>query len=75
MTSVPVPAGRDLFVRICEKWLKDRRGRTLSYEDIVHYQKVVVALGETIGLMGERCLAEMFEKKKNRKTGFPRSRE
>jgi len=39
--------------QVCEKWLKDRRGRALSYEDIVHYQKVVVALGETIGLMGK----------------------
>jgi predicted helicase len=37
--------------QVCEKWLKDRRGRELSAEDIVHYQKVVLALGETIRLM------------------------
>jgi hypothetical protein len=36
-----------------EEWLKDRRGRTLSKDDIVHYQKVVVALAETIPLMQE----------------------
>lgn len=36
---------------VCEKWLKDRRGRALSAEDIAHYQKVVLALGETIRLM------------------------
>jgi hypothetical protein len=33
--------------------LKDRRGRQLSYEDLTHYQRVVVALQETIRLMGE----------------------
>ena len=39
--------------QVCEKWLKDRRGRILSYEDIHHYQKIVVALKETIRLMAE----------------------
>jgi predicted helicase len=39
--------------QVCEKWLKDRRGRTLSDEDINHYQRVVVALSETIRLMAE----------------------
>jgi len=39
--------------RFCEKWLKNRRGRQLSSEDIAHYQKIVNALGETIRLMGE----------------------
>ncbi len=37
--------------QVCEKWLKDRRQRNLSYEDISHYEKIVVALGETIRLM------------------------
>ena len=39
--------------QVCEKWLKDRRGRILSDEDINHYQRVVVALNETIRLMAE----------------------
>ena len=39
--------------QVCEKWLKDRRGRTLSYDDTTHYQKIVVALKETIRLMAE----------------------
>ena len=39
--------------QVCEKWLKDRKGRTLSKDDIAHYQKVVVALSETIRLMKE----------------------
>lgn len=38
---------------VCEKWLKDRRGRTLSNDDITHYQKIIVALKETICLMKE----------------------
>jgi hypothetical protein len=33
--------------------LKDRKGRVLSSEDITHYQRVVVALKETIRLMKE----------------------
>ncbi len=39
--------------QVCEKWLKDRRERELSTEDIVHYGKVVVSLRETIRLMAE----------------------
>ena len=30
-----------------QKWLKDRKGRTLDYTDILHYQKIIVALTET----------------------------
>jgi hypothetical protein len=37
--------------QVCHKWLKDRKGRTLSDDDIAHYQKIVVAISETIGLM------------------------
>ncbi len=39
--------------QVCEKWLKDRKGRTLSSDDIDHYQKIVVALSETIRIMRE----------------------
>ena len=39
--------------QVCEKWLKDRRSRVLSEEDITHYQKIGVALNETIRLMAE----------------------
>jgi predicted helicase len=38
---------------VCHKWLKDRKGRKLTYEDTQHYQKIVVALNETIRLMSE----------------------
>ena len=39
--------------RICEKWLKDRKGRVLSEDDIDHYRKIIVALSQTIRLMQE----------------------
>jgi predicted helicase len=39
--------------QVCEKWLKDRKGRILSKDDIAHYQKIVVALNETIRIMAE----------------------
>ena len=34
-----------------DKWLKDRRGRTLTFDDLDHYQRIAAALEETIGLM------------------------
>jgi predicted helicase len=36
-----------------QKWLKDRKGRTLNFEEILHYQKIIVALTETDRLMKE----------------------
>ncbi len=37
--------------QVCDKWLKDRKGRTLTFEDIAHYCRVVGALAATIRLM------------------------
>jgi predicted helicase len=37
--------------QVCEKWLKDRKGRTLTLDDIEHYQKTVAALTRTQTLM------------------------
>jgi predicted helicase len=39
--------------QVCEKWLKDRKGRTLSNEDINHYHRIIVALAETTRIMAE----------------------
>lgn len=39
--------------QVCEKWLKDRKGRVLGHDDLQHYCRVVAALGDTIRLMGE----------------------
>lgn len=36
-----------------QKWLKDRRGRALSWNDIGHYQKIVKILAETHCIMEE----------------------
>jgi len=34
--------------QVCDKWLKDRKGRPLSLDDITHYCKVVTSLKKTI---------------------------
>ena len=36
-----------------QKWLKDRKERKLEFDDILHYQKIIVALFETDRLMKE----------------------
>lgn len=36
-----------------QKWLKDRRGNKLEYDDIIHYKRIIVALTETERLMME----------------------
>ncbi len=36
-----------------QKWLKDRKDRALDFEDILHYQKIIVALTETNRIMQE----------------------
>jgi hypothetical protein len=37
-----------------QKWLKDRKGRVLKFEDIKHYQKIIASLCETDKLMKEK---------------------
>ena len=39
--------------RVCEKWLKDRQGRSLTLDDRRHYTRVVAAMRETVRLMTE----------------------
>ncbi|MEZ4525652.1 MAG: type ISP restriction/modification enzyme [Desulfobacterales bacterium] len=34
-----------------QKWLKDRKGRSLNFDDILHYQKIIAALNRTDSLM------------------------
>ncbi|MCX6746490.1 MAG: N-6 DNA methylase [Candidatus Parcubacteria bacterium] len=36
-----------------QKWLKDRKARKLTSDDMEHYQKMIVAMGETIRIMKE----------------------
>lgn len=39
--------------QVCEKWLKDRRGRALTNADLEQYDRIVGALAETIRIMNE----------------------
>jgi len=39
--------------QVCEKWLKDRRERQLTHDDLQHYKKIVAALSRTIELMNQ----------------------
>lgn len=39
--------------QVLEKWLKDRKGRVLTFDDIQHWQRTAVALTETQRLMRE----------------------
>ena len=39
--------------QVCEKWLRDRRGRVLTFDDQEHYQRIVVAIAETIRVMDQ----------------------
>jgi len=42
-----------------QKWLKDRKGRELSYDDIRHYQRIIKILTETGRIMAEIELPEV----------------
>jgi hypothetical protein len=39
--------------QVCHKWLKGRKGRTLSENDISHYQNIIASINETIRISGE----------------------
>ena len=39
--------------QVCEKWLKDRKERTLTFEEVQTYLKIVTALSKTIELQNE----------------------
>jgi type I restriction-modification system DNA methylase subunit len=39
--------------QVCEKWLKDRKGRTLSLEEIKHYCNLATALKRTIEIQAK----------------------
>jgi predicted helicase len=53
--NVP-PAAWTFFIggyQPLQKYLKDRKGRTLTFDEIQHYQKIVAVLGETILIQNE----------------------
>jgi hypothetical protein len=39
--------------QVCERWLSDRKGRQLTYDDVQHWQRIVVAVKETMWLSKE----------------------
>jgi hypothetical protein len=39
-----------------QKWLKDRKGRALSFDDVMHYQRIIKILCETDRIMKEITL-------------------
>ena len=43
---------------VSEKWLKDRKGRELSSEEVAHYARVVTAIAETISI--QKSLDDLF---------------
>lgn len=48
------PVSWDFYIggyQPAQKWLKDRKGRTLSFEEVKHYQKILKTLSETDRLM------------------------
>jgi hypothetical protein len=55
--SRPVSAGCLGILHDCrlpaQKWLKNRKDRVISFEDIQHNQKIIIALTDTDRLMKE----------------------
>jgi len=36
--------------QVAHKWLKDRKGRLLTFDELQHYRRVIAALAETLAL-------------------------
>ena len=56
--------------QVCQKWLKDRKNRSLSYTDLKHYASIVAALARTLelhsaidGALGEKPFPGLFQAK------------
>ncbi|MFM5899479.1 MAG: type ISP restriction/modification enzyme [Dolichospermum sp.] len=37
--------------QVCQKWLKDRKGRELTFDDLTHYQNIISIISETMKIM------------------------
>ncbi len=46
--------------QVCNKWLKDRKGRILSLNDVKHYCKIVTAINRTIDI--QKAIDGVFRK-------------
>jgi predicted helicase len=56
--------------QVCDKWLKDRKGRILSLDDIRHYCKVITAIGKTIEI--QKTIDEIFHEVEKETIDFKR---
>jgi len=48
--------GKEFYIggyQLAKKWLKDRKGRALNFEDVLHYQKIIHVIKETGEIMQE----------------------
>ena len=68
--NIPVTAW-DFYIggyQPAQKWLKDRQGRKLNYDDIQHYQKIIKSLHETHKIMQKIDAVYMNINNKNHTT-------
>src|SRR3990172_4713272 len=56
--------------QVCDKWLKDRKGRRLLLEDIKHYCKIVTSLQKTIEI--QRAIDDVYPEMEKETVEFER---
>jgi predicted helicase len=54
--------------QVCNKWLKDRKGKVLSLDDIKHYCKVATAIERTINI--QKSIDEVYNEAEKELIGF-----
>jgi hypothetical protein len=56
-----------------QKWLKDRKGRKLLFHEIMHYQRIIVALAGTTRVMDEidEVMGGLLDGMESRDTNTP----
>jgi predicted helicase len=54
--------------QVCNKWLKDRKGKVLSLNDIKHYCKVATAIKHTINI--QKSIDEIYNEAEKELIGF-----
>ena len=54
--------------QVCDKWLKDRKGKVLSLDDIKHYCKVATAIKHTINI--QKSIDEIYNEAEKGIIGF-----
>ena len=54
--------------QVCNKWLKDRKGKVLSLDDIKHYCKVATAIKHTINI--QKSIDKIYNEAEKKLIGF-----